>query len=113
MKETTTAGGRASFKYEGSTSSDIQLFFKSATITIPTKLIKTTLANFQGKTIIGGFSMTDTPVEGLGYYIREYSKSEFNRSLSPRYASHLSAIFRDEGLANLTKDGRRVVVNFK
>lgn len=112
MKETTTAGGKSSFKYDGDTSTDIQLLFKSATITIPAKLIKATLANFQGKTIVGGFSMTDTPAEGLGYYIREYSIAELNRSLSPRYASHLSAIFRDEGLAELTNEGRKVVVKF-
>jgi len=113
MKETTTAAGRSSFKYEGNTSSDILLLFKSTTITIPNQLIQATLTNFKNKTVIGGYSMTEPPVNGLGYYIREYSKLEFNRSLSPRYASHLSAIFRDEGLAELTKDGRRVVVNFK
>tara|TARA_R110000737_G_C14601909_1_gene489273 strand:- start:137 stop:478 length:342 start_codon:yes stop_codon:yes gene_type:complete len=113
MKETTTAAGRSSFKYEGSTSSDIRLLFKSTTITIPAQLIQATLAKFKSKTVVGGFSMTEPSVDGLGYYIREYSKSECNRSLSPRYASHLSAIFRDEGLADLTKDGRRVVVNFK
>lgn len=113
MKETTTAAGRSSFKYEGSTSSDIRLLFKSTTITIPAKLIQATLANFKNKTVIGGFDMTSTPVEGLGHYIQEYSKSEFNRSLSPRFASHLSAIFRDEGLAELTKDARRIVVKFK
>ena len=113
MKETKTATGRSSFKYEGNTSSDIRLFFKSATITIPAQLIQATLANFKNKTVIGGFDMTNTPIEGLGHYIQEYSKSEYNRSLSPRFASHLSAIFRDEGLAELTKDGPRVVVSFK
>jgi hypothetical protein len=113
MKETTAAAGRSSFKYEGNTSSDIQLLFNSTTITIPAQLIQATLANFQNKTVVGGFSMTEPQTDGLGYFIREYSKSELNRSLSPRYASHLSAIFRDEGLAELTKDGGRVIVNFK
>jgi len=112
MKTTTTAGGRTSFQYEGSTSSDIRLRFKSAQITIPVKLIQAILTNFKSKTVIGGFSMTSPPIDGLGYFIQEYSKSELNRSLSPRYASHLSAIFRDEGLAKLTKDGNKIMVNF-
>lgn len=112
MKETTTAAGQGNFNYTGSSSKGIELLFKTTTIKIPAQLIRSVLNNFKSKTIIGGFSMTEPPKDGLGYYIREYAKSELNRSLSPRYASHLSAILRDEGLLKISKDGRNTVLIF-
>ncbi len=112
MRETTTAGAGTLFQYEGSTSGDIRLLLKSTKVIIPKKLIQAILTKFKNKAVVGGFSVTSPPVDGLGYYIQEYSKSNLERSLSPRFASHLSAIFRDEGLATLTKKGNKIIIRF-
>lgn len=112
MKTTTTAARQGTFNYIGNSSEGVELVFKTTKVKIPSQLIQSVLDHFNNKTIIGGFSMTEPPMDGLGYYIREYAKSEFNRSLSPRYASHLSAVLRDEGLLKISKDGRNTILIF-
>jgi len=57
--------------------------------------------------------MNNPPIEGLGHFVRNYGKQQLDKFISPRYASHISAILRDESLVDITKDGRKIIVNFK
>lgn len=113
MKETTTAGGKLPFSYKGNSQSGIQLIFSSYKMNIPGEVVSSMIEQYKGKSIIGGFDMKNPPSEGLGYFVRDYGKKQLDKFISPRYASHISAILRDEGLVEITKESRRIVVNFK
>jgi len=113
MKETTTAGGQRPFSYKGNLQDGIQLIFSSYKMSIPSELITSMIEQYKGKSVIGGFNMKNPPSEGLGHFVRDYGQRQLDKFISPRYASHISAILRDEGIVDITKDGRRIVVNFK
>lgn len=112
MKTTRTAGGQSEFKYDGDINAGYQLYFKTLTVKLPSKLIEAVIKEFSGKYVAGGFSMTEPVKGGIGYFIRKYSRENLSRGVSPRYGSHVVALLRDEGLLEVSKEGRRVMVNF-
>jgi len=113
MKRTSTAAGQRIFKYEGDITTGVNLHFSKLSVCLPKELFNAVLSEFSGKKVLGGFSMTEPPAEGLGYFVREYGKNQLDRSISPRYASHLAAILRDEKLVDITKESRSTIICFK
>lgn len=51
---------------------------------------------FCGKTVIGGFSMTNPPPQGLGYWI-QHNSGKYGYKLTPRHGSFIAAILVAEG----------------
>lgn len=112
MNTTTTAAGQSTFKYDGNLNDGYELYFKKLTVKLPPKLIEAVLKEFSGKCVVGGFSMTEPAKGGIGYFIREFSKENLSRGISPRYGSHIVALLRDQDLVEVSQEGRRVMVNF-
>lgn len=112
MKTSKTAGGLRDFRYSGDLKKGITVHFATVDTFIPAELFNAIQQQFASKSIRGGFSMTNPPADGLGYFVRSYSKDHLNRTISPRYASHIAAILRDHGMVSIAKDGRTVMLSF-
>jgi hypothetical protein len=112
MTTTTTAGDRKTFDFEGNIQEGVSLIFDTGVIELPSELFAAVLTEFQGRSVIGGFNMIEPPEGGLGAFVKNYSENTLSKSISARYASHLSAILRDEGLVELSKEGKATVVTF-
>jgi hypothetical protein len=53
------------------------------------------LRHFSGKTVRGGFSMTNPTLGGFGEWI-EQNSSRYGRSLTPRHGSFIACMHRSE-----------------
>lgn len=113
MKTASTAAGQRIFKYDGDITKGVTLHFNKLTVYLPAELFSAVLSKFSNKKVLGGFSMTEPPIDGLGYFVREYSKEQLDKSISPRYASHIAAILREEKLVEITKESRSTIITFK
>ncbi len=112
MKETTTAGGRSSFKYTGNISEGFKLIFPSKPIFVHPEIITGLLEHFKGKTVLGGFHATLYPENSVGHYLRNYKTPTLNSSLSPVHGSHIIGVLRDLDLVTVGKDGSALIVKF-
>ena len=112
MKETTTAGEQKTFSYEGTIQEGVTLIFDTGKIELPSQLFTAVLEEFKGRSVIGGFNMMDPPNDGIGFFITNYAENTLQRSISARCASHVIAILRDEGLVELSKEGKSIIVAF-
>ena len=112
MKTSKTAGGLRDFTYSGDLRSGFTIHFGTSNLVLPAGLFTASLEQFRGKTVKGGFNMVTPPVDGFGHFVRAYGRTHMERAISPRYASHVAAILRDEELVEITKDGRSVVLTF-
>ncbi len=110
MPRIETCGGasrRTEFVYEGSVPEGIVLRFESGDVTIGPVTLAAVLAHFRGRTVRGGFSMTDPTDGGVGEFLAQQGAG-----LSPRHASFVCAVFQNEGYAQCALDGNAVVVTF-
>jgi len=112
MKETTTAGGRSSFKYAGSMSDGFKLLFPSKPVFVHPDILAGLLDHFKGKTVLGGFHATKSPEDSVGHYISSYKTPTLKSSLSPVYGSHIVGILRELELITVGKDGSAIIVKF-
>lgn len=102
---------RTQFTYSGSVETGATLHF-TGTPQVSSALFKAILTRFKGKTVAGGFSMTDPTPGGLGEWIAENSK-RFNRfKLNPRHGSFIAAILVHEGYITSSLKGNAIYLHF-
>jgi hypothetical protein len=105
------SGKRTQFTYTGSVRTGVILHFASKSYISP-KLFKFILARFNGRSIAGGFSMTDPTPGGLGQWVKQNSKRLNGTSLTSRHASFIAAVLVHEGLITSTIEGNAVYLHF-
>ncbi len=103
-------GKRTWFQYEGSVKEGTTILFTGNPF-ISSELYRAALSSFSGKTIKGGFSMTDPPSGGFGEWVKENS-SMYGRRLTPRHGSFIAAILVSEGYIDNSLDGNSVILHF-
>lgn len=101
------------FNYSGSLESGINLHFETSSVKVEASFLQAILTEFHGKTVPGGFSMTDPKRGGLGIWVRDHSR-ELNGGivLTPRHASFIAAILRDIDKLTSTTEGAAVILQF-
>ena len=102
---------RTEFEYSGDVREGVILHF-SGNPPISSEFFQAILNEFRGRTIQGGFSMTDPIPGGLGEWIKNNSNHLNPVSLTPRHGSFIAAILVDEGLITSDLDGHKVYLNF-
>ena len=85
------------FTCEGEVSEGVSVEMgKGTKATFSASLFEAMLNEFSGKTIVGGFSMTDPPTGGLGWWVQNNS-GKYGNKLTPRHASFIAAILVAKG----------------
>ncbi len=102
---------RTQFSYSGNVNTGVTLLFTGRPFISP-RFFKALLKRFDGKTIPGGFSMTDPTPSGLGEWVKENSKKLNGISLTPRHASFISAVLVHEGLTTSSLKGNAIILHF-
>ena len=102
---------RTEFEYSGDVSRGVILHF-SGNPPISSEFFQAILNEFRGRTIKGGFSMTDPISGGLGEWIQNNSNHLNPVSLTPRHSSFIAAILVHKGLITSNLVGHRVYLNF-
>lgn len=102
---------RTQFNYTGSVSSGATLEFTGRPYIKP-DFFRAILKQFQNKTILGGFSMTNPTLGGLGEWVQGNARQLNGTSLSPRHASFLAAILVNEGFITSSLKGNAVYLHF-
>lgn len=101
---------RTWLSYEGGISEGTTLL-QTGNPFISSELYRAALEHFSGKTIPGGFSMTDPTPGGFGEWAQENS-SKYGRSLTPRHGSFIAAILVHEGYLRSSLRGNAVILHF-
>jgi len=101
---------RTWFEYEGSVKKGTTLLFSGEPFISP-ELYRAALSNFDGRTVKGGFSMTNPPSGGFGEWVNNNS-SKYGRKLTPRHGSFISAILVSEGYIKNSLSGNSVLLHF-
>ena len=101
---------RTEFNYEGSVKSGVELLF-SGNPKISAEFFNEMLNTFSGKTVKGGFSMTNPSQNGFGSWIATTS-SNFGRKLTPRHASFISALLVHEGYITSSLNRNAIILHF-
>jgi hypothetical protein len=102
---------RTQFSYDGNVNVGVTLRFK-ANLFISAQFFHSILEHFTGKTVEGGFSMTNSPRDGYGYWVAENSSKLNGIRLTPRHASFIAAILAHEGFITSSLDGNAVILHF-
>jgi hypothetical protein len=103
---------RTQFTYSGSVDTGVTLHF-TGTPQISSALFRAILTRFKGKTLAGGFSMTDPTPGGLGQWIAENSKRLNSVKLNPRHGSFIAAVLVHEGFITSSLKGNAIYLHFK
>lgn len=111
----TSTLGRAhqatSFSYTGSVLEGVVIEFNKSRVAVSAAFFSAIREKFAGRTIVGGFSMTNPTPNGLGIWVQNNS-AQNSQSLTPRHASFIAAIMRDEGWLTSTFSGNAVILHF-
>ncbi len=102
---------RTEFEYSGDVDNGVTLDF-SGNPYISSEFFHAILNEFRGRTIKGGFSMTDPISGGLGEWVQNNSNRLNPVSLTPRHASFIAAILVHEDFIKSDLDGNTVYLNF-
>ena len=102
---------RTCFRYKGSVNHGTILFFQSGKVSISRQLYMAALRHFSGKTVRGGFSMTNPTPGGFGEWI-EQNSSRYGRSLTPRHGSFIAAILVHERYVRNSLRRNAVILHF-
>ncbi len=102
---------RTQFSYSGSVNAGVILQFTGRPYIKP-DFFRAILKRFDGRTIAGGFSMTDPTSGGLGEWVQENANQLNGTSLSPRHASFIAAILVNEGFITSSLEGNAVYLYF-
>jgi hypothetical protein len=104
-------GVRKRFSYSGCVENGVTLLFTGKPYISPEFFVEI-LANFCGTTILGGFSMTNPQVGGLGHWVKENSRQRNRQPLTPRHASFIAALLVYENKITSSLDGNSVRLHF-
>lgn len=110
-----TCGGshRATeFSYDGSVQVGVVINFKSGNVSLTVEFLQAIINEFRGRTILGGFTMDNPPVNSFGEWIENNSALLNGRRLTPRHASFIAAILRDERYLNCRLDRNAIILEF-
>lgn len=102
---------RTQFRYYGSVETEVTIHFMMEQV-IPSRLFKEILMEFRGRTIPGGFSMTDPTPGGLGEWVANHAEPLIGTRLTPRHASFIAAILVHEGKIRSSLKGNAVMLHF-
>ena len=105
MPKISTLSGRSVFEYTLDNNGGFFIEY-SGRPHITRQIIEEIESEFRGKTIPGGFSMTDPIPGGFGEWIRD------NTPFTPRHGSHIAAVLKDIGVINKTYGKRRITLQF-
>lgn len=105
------AGKRAWFEYTGDCHNGVVLQHKSP-MPVSGALFSAALDHFRGRTVLGGFNMTDPPPDGFGAWVAAHSKALTGRGLTPRHASFIAAILVHETYVRHSLRGASVILHF-
>lgn len=114
MQKIYTLGGinrKKQFSYGGSIDTGVTLQFGVKTY-VSAQFFKEILDQFAGRTIPGGFSMTDPTPNGLGQWVKDNSKRLNGMNLTPRHASFIAAILVHEEFITSGLKGNAVYLDF-
>ena len=109
-----TLGGpnrRTQFEYSGSVATGATLHYTGSP-RVSSEFFRAILHHFNGRTVPGGFSMTDPTPGGLGEWVQAHSAELNGCSLSPRHASFIAAILVSERLITSHLEGNAVILRF-
>ena len=98
---------RTAFVYRGNVRDGIVLEFESGDVEVSAEVLSAVLSQFRGRTVRGGFSMTDPTSGGVGEFLAQQ-----NSRLTSRHASFVCAVLQNENYAQCSLDGNAVVVTF-
>jgi len=104
-------GRRTRFSYSGSVSDGATLQFTGNPHILP-GYFQEILGHFAGRTIPGGFNMTDPTSGGLGIWVRDNSRMLNGTMLTPRHTSFIAAILVNEGRITSSLRGNAVYLHF-
>ncbi len=104
-------GRRRWFEYTGDHRNGVVLVHKVKT-PVSGALFGAALQRFQGRTVVGGFGMTDPPADGFGAWVAANSKVLTGRVLTPRHGSFIAAILVHETYVQHSLQGNAVVLHF-
>jgi len=108
-----TCGHDVSFSYTGSVKDGVKVSLPKSSFSVSAKFFKAALETFKGKEVAGGFSMTNPTPGGFGEWVRDNSDEINCQVLSPRHASFIAAIFKEEGFLSCEKAGKAVRLKFR
>lgn len=100
-------GVRTTFTYRGNVTDGVTIEFDNGDFSIDADVMQNVRNHFRGRSVRGGFSMTEPTPGGVGEYL-----AGLGGSLTPRHASFLCAILRNEGFVTCDLDGNAVVMTF-
>ena len=103
--------GRTKFEYTGTVADGVVLHF-SGNPRVSAEFFQAILGTFEGRTIPGGFSMTDPTPGGLGKWIQSNSRQLNPVRLTPRHASFIAAILVHEGRITSNRVGNGIELTF-
>jgi len=105
-------GKSKTFTYEGDRESGVIIKYAYSPVEVSPLFLKAAIGHFKGKEVKGGFSMTDPPPGGFGYWVQNQSKTLNKTPLTPRHGSHIAAILREMGYLQCRTEGNTVIVTF-
>jgi hypothetical protein len=116
MPRIITCGGprkATEFSYEGTVQTGFVIMFDTVNVSLRPDFLQAIITEFRGRTIRGGFKMDDPPPDGFGKWVQDHSARLNGQSLTPRHASFIAAILRQEGYLNCRLDGNAVILDFR
>lgn len=105
MPKIHTLSGRTTFEYTPDNQGGFFIEYTGRPH-ITKELISRIGKEFRGKTVPGGFSMTDPMPGGFSEWIGE------NTSLTPRHGSHIAAVLREMGVIKEAYGKKPIMLKF-
>lgn len=99
------------FSYTGSVANGVVIAFQTANAAVSATFFAAIRQNFAGAIVAGGFSMTDPHPNGFGFWVQQNSALN-SQMLTPRHASFIAAIMKNEGWLTSSFDGNAVILHF-
>lgn len=109
----TTCGQKISFSYSGSVAGGMEIFLSDESFRVDAEFLRAAVYRFCGWEVWGGFSLTKPTPGGFGEWIRDNSSSINCEPLTPRHASFIAAVLREEGFLTCDKVGNSVRLVFR
>jgi hypothetical protein len=100
------------FSYDGSVKEGAVIQFESGNVSLSVEFFRAILNKFRGSTIRGGFKMDDPPANGFGKWVQDNSALLNGRHLTPRHASFIAAILRNERYLKCRLDRNAIILEF-
>ena len=105
MPKLTTLYGRTTFEYSSDGRGGFFIEYTGRPH-ITMDMIDQIEGAFKGKTVPGGFSMTDPIPGGFGEWIRD------NTPYTPRHGSHIAAVLKEMGIVKESYGKKPIMLRF-